>query len=218
MYYYIKGTVEEIHLDYIVCEANSIGYQIFVTNVSAFALYQEYKIYLTHIVREDDEQLIGFLSLEEKSIFDQLLTVKGIGVKSALGALSKVSVEQFLTFVENEDVNALKKLPSIGPKAASQIILDLKGKIKPSILFTDALESKIDYLVNKLKVKKFTLHIHPYVAAYVNQGIFSLKRKWQMEYGLGIKIIPDQSLAFLQYKFYDKFGEELDMKEEFEIK
>ncbi len=93
-----------------------------------------------------------------------------------------------------------------------------KGKIKPSILFTDALESKIDYLVNKLKVKKFTLHIHPYVAAYVNQGIFSLKRKWQMEYGLGIKIIPDQSLAFLQYKFYDKFGEELDMKEEFEIK
>lgn len=132
MYYYIKGTVEEIHLDYIVCEANSTGYQIFVTNVSAFALYQEYKIYLTHIVREDDEQLIGFLSLEEKSIFDQLLTVKGIGVKSALGALSKVSVEQFLTFVENEDVNALKKLPSIGPKAASQIILDLKGKIKPS--------------------------------------------------------------------------------------
>ena len=55
-----------------------------------------------------------------------------------------------------------------------------KGKIKPSILFTDTLESKIDYLVNKLKVKKFTLHIHPYVAAYINQGFMSLKRKWQM--------------------------------------
>ena len=93
-----------------------------------------------------------------------------------------------------------------------------KGKIKPSILFTDTLESKIDYLVNKLKMKRFTLHIHPYVAAYVNQGIVSLKRKWQMKYGFGIKVIPNQNLAFLQYKFYDVFGEEIDMKEEFEIK
>ena len=93
-----------------------------------------------------------------------------------------------------------------------------KGTIKPSILFTDTLESKIDYLVNKLKIKKFSLHIHPYIAAYVNQGIMSLKRKWQMKYGLGIKIIPNQKLAFLQYVFYDTHGEEIDMKEEIEIK
>ena len=93
-----------------------------------------------------------------------------------------------------------------------------KGSIKPSILFTDTLESKIDYLVNKLKTKKFTLYIHPYIAAYVNQGLVSLKRKWQMKYGFGIKIIPDQSLAFLQYKFTDMHGEEIDMKEEIEIK
>ena len=93
-----------------------------------------------------------------------------------------------------------------------------KGKIKPSILFTDSLESKVDYLVNKLKVKKFTLHIHPYVAAYVNQGMVSIKRKWQMKYGFGIKVIPNQNLAMLQYKFYDAKGEEIDMKEEFEIK
>ena len=93
-----------------------------------------------------------------------------------------------------------------------------KGKIKSSVLFTDTLESKIDYLVNKLKTKKFTLYIHPYIAAYVNQGLVSLKRKWQMKYGFGIKIIPDQSLAFLQYKFTDTKGEEIDMKEEIEIK
>ena len=93
-----------------------------------------------------------------------------------------------------------------------------KGKIKPSILFTDALENKIDYMVNKLKISKFTLHIHPYVAAFVNQGLMSLKRKWQMKYGFGVKIIPDQSLALLQYKFYDVHGEEMDMKEEIEIK
>ena len=93
-----------------------------------------------------------------------------------------------------------------------------KGTIKSSILFTDTLESKIDYLVNKLKVKKFSLHVHPYVAAYINQGLVSLKRKWQMKYGFGIKIIPSQKLAFLQYVFYDTHGEEIDMKEEIEIK
>ncbi|NDV60280.1 Rne/Rng family ribonuclease [Bacteroides sp. 519] len=93
-----------------------------------------------------------------------------------------------------------------------------KGKIQSSILFTDTLESKIDYLVNKLKITKFSLHIHPYVAAYINQGVVSLKWKWRMMYGLGIKIIPDQSLALLQYVFYDKDGEDIDMKEEHEIK
>lgn len=93
-----------------------------------------------------------------------------------------------------------------------------KGTIKPSILFTDTLESKIDYLVNKLGIKKFTLHIHPYIAAYVNQGFFSMKRQWQMKYGFGIRVIPSQKLAFLQYEFYDRKGEEIDMKEEIEIK
>ncbi|KAA6338153.1 Ribonuclease G [termite gut metagenome] len=93
-----------------------------------------------------------------------------------------------------------------------------KGTIGASLLFTDTLESKIDYLVNKLQVKQFSLHIHPYVAAYANQGIVSLKRKWQMKYGFGIKVIPSQKHAFLEYTFYDSAGEEIDMKEEVEIK
>ena len=69
-----------------------------------------------------------------------------------------------------------------------------------------------------MKIKKFTLYIHPYIAAFVNKGFVSMKRKWQMKYGFGIKVIPDQSLAFLQYKFTDPKGEEIDMKEEIEIK
>ena len=91
-----------------------------------------------------------------------------------------------------------------------------KGKIKPSILFTDTLESKIDYLVNKMKIKKLTLHIHPYVAAYINQGLVSLKRKWQMKYGFGVHVVSSQKMAFLQYEFYDSKKEFIDMKEESE--
>ncbi len=93
-----------------------------------------------------------------------------------------------------------------------------KGKIKSSFLFTDTLEGKVDYLVNTLKVKKFSLHIHPYVAAYVQQGFFSLKSKWKKKYNAGLKIIPNQKLGFLQYEFYDKEGNEIDLKEEIEMK
>ena len=60
--------------------------------------------------------------------------------------------------------------------------------------------------------------MHPYVAAYLNQGIISIYRKWQLKYGLGVKVIPSQKLAFLQYEFYDKDGQEIDMKEEVEIR
>ena len=93
-----------------------------------------------------------------------------------------------------------------------------RGKIKSSILFTDQLESKIDQLVNKIGIKKFRLHVHPYVAAYINQGFLSLKRKWQMKYGMGVAVTASQKLAFLQYEFYDRKGNFIDMKEEIETK
>ena len=92
------------------------------------------------------------------------------------------------------------------------------GQIKSSILFTDQLEGKIDKLVNKIGIKRFYLHVHPYVAAYINQGLFSLKRKWQMKYGLRVNIVPSQKLAFLQYEFYDARKQFIDMKEEIETK
>lgn len=90
------------------------------------------------------------------------------------------------------------------------------GVSKPSLLFTDQLESKIALLVKKLKTKEFKLHVHPYVDAYLSKGFPSLKMKWKMKYGMSSKIIPSQRLGFLQYKFYDKKGEEIDLKEEIE--
>lgn len=93
-----------------------------------------------------------------------------------------------------------------------------KGKIKSSIIFTDQLESKIDNLVNKIGIKKFYLHVHPYVAAYINKGLISLRTKWQIKYGLGVHVISSQKMAFLQYEFYNDKGEFVDMKEEIETK
>ncbi len=92
------------------------------------------------------------------------------------------------------------------------------GKIKSSILFTDQLERKIDRLVNKIGVKKFDLYVHPYVAAFINRGLISMKRRWQFKYGFGVHVYPSQKLAFLQYEFYDKDKNFIDMQEEIETK
>lgn len=91
------------------------------------------------------------------------------------------------------------------------------GQTRPSILFTDSLEEKIYSLVHNHHVKNFTLHVHPYVAAYINKGFLPLSLKWKIRYSHHIRVIPDQSLGFLEYRFYDEEKNELDMKEEKEI-
>jgi ribonuclease G len=87
-----------------------------------------------------------------------------------------------------------------------------KGEVKPSLLFTEELEEKIEDVVKKLKVKKFKLYVHPYIAAFVNQGFFSLKWKWKFKYSMEMQIIPSQSLGLLEYKFFDKDKNEFELE------
>lgn len=89
-----------------------------------------------------------------------------------------------------------------------------KGQVQPSLLFTDTLREKLDYLVHNLGVRNFILYVHPYVAAYLNKGLISLYRRWQWELGFSFKILPDESLAYLQYKVIDSDRNEIDLKEE----
>lgn len=89
-----------------------------------------------------------------------------------------------------------------------------KGEVQPSLLFTDKLEEKVEYLVNSLKVKKFTLFVHPFVEAYIKKGVFSLHGKWKRKFGRNFKVIADQSLAYLQYRVQDENGKEIDLQEE----
>lgn len=93
-----------------------------------------------------------------------------------------------------------------------------KGVSQPSILFVDALENKIDYLTNVLKIKRFKLMVHPYIAAFINQGFpfFTLKWKWKRKFKSSFSLVPSQNLSFLQYQFFDEHGNELDLREEVE--
>ncbi len=92
-----------------------------------------------------------------------------------------------------------------------------KGQVQPSLLFTDTLREKLEYLVNDLNQSGFTMYIHPFVDAYIKKGLVSTYRKWRMELGRKFKILPDQSLAYLQYKVLDKDRNEIDLKEEKDI-
>ena len=90
-----------------------------------------------------------------------------------------------------------------------------KGEVQPSLLFTDMLKDKIDYVTNTLGVKKFIMYVHPFVDAYLKKGLISLYTRWRWEYGFTkFKIRPDQSLAYLEYKVFDPKRNEIDLKEE----
>lgn len=92
-----------------------------------------------------------------------------------------------------------------------------KGKVQPSLLFTDVLKEKVAYLTGDLRQSGFILYVHPFVDAYLKKGLISMYRRWRMEYGNIFRVMPDQSLAYLQYRVVDKNGEEIDLKEEKDV-
>ncbi|MFI3296950.1 MAG: ribonuclease E/G, partial [bacterium] len=91
------------------------------------------------------------------------------------------------------------------------------GKAKPAILLTDQIEEKIEILVNQLNIKKFTIHVHPYLASYVKSGFPSMLLKWRMKYGFGLRLLPIQDIGFLQYKMVDAAGDEIKVSELLEL-
>ena len=92
-----------------------------------------------------------------------------------------------------------------------------KGTVQPSLLFTDTLKEKIDYLTGDLQMAGFIMYVHPFVDAYIKKGLLSLYRKWRMDAPKKFRIMADQSLAYLQYRVVDAEGNEIDLKEEKDI-
>ncbi len=129
---YIKGKLEVKTKDYIIIDVNGIGYKIFMSDTSINELDKgkEVKIYTYMRVREDDISLYGFLNNEELVTFELLISVGGIGAKSAISILSNITPSKFALAVITNDINTLKKLPGIGAKTAQRIILELKDKMK----------------------------------------------------------------------------------------
>ena len=168
MFSYIKGTLEYKFKDVVVVETGGVGYKINtpVTTVERCPdTGQEIKIYTYLYVRENIVDLIGFLTMEELSMFELLITVSGVGPKAALSIGSVLSPSKFSLAVITNDIKSITKAQGVGPKVAQRIILELKDKMKKSnadmddeldrILeddMTDAGSSKMNEAVSALMV------------------------------------------------------------------
>lgn len=129
MYEYLIGKITAINPHYIVVEVNGIGYQLQVANPFRYEENTTQKVYVYQAVRENDVTLYGFYDLAEKQLFLKLISVSGIGPKSALAILATNDQGGFVAAINADDEAYLTKFPSIGKKTAKQIILDLKGKM-----------------------------------------------------------------------------------------
>lgn len=129
---YIIGQIRAINEDNFVIENNSMGYIIFssLTTLANIEINNEYKIYTSMQVREDDISLFGFIGKDELEMFLHLTSVSTIGPKTALGILSSLSVNEIKNAILNNDINKLTVAKGIGKKSASRIILELVDKVK----------------------------------------------------------------------------------------
>lgn len=133
MFAYIKGSLEEKANNYVVIDVNGIGYKIFMSESSIQQVGDVgniVKVHTHYYVREDNISLYGFVTKEELKMFELLLSVSGIGAKSAIAMLSNITPSAFAYAVISNDVASLKKVPGIGPKTAQRIILELQDKLK----------------------------------------------------------------------------------------
>lgn len=129
MIYFLRGKVAVIHEDFIVLDVRDVGYQMLVSHIDEYSLGEEVLMYTYNVVREDENYLVGFRTIEEKDVFLSLIRVKGLGPKTVIGALSATTPNDVVNAIASNNVAYLKKLPGIGAKAAGQIILDLKGEL-----------------------------------------------------------------------------------------
>jgi len=146
MYEYIKGTVVYIGPLYVVVENGGIGYQLLVANPFRFSgsLNKEIMFYIYQAVREDAITLYGFKDYTEKQLYLKLISVSGIGPKSGLSILASDDHLGLIQAIESDNVSYLMKFPGVGKKTASQIILDLKGKIGDLLPDTYWMEGNLD--------------------------------------------------------------------------
>ncbi len=126
---FISGETADVNKDSIVISHGGMGWEVFYAHSDRVHVGEEIKVYTYLHVSENDMKLYGFSSKQEKDLFLRLISVKGLGPKTAMGVLAKTDVGRIIEAVEADDVKFLKSMPGIGPKAASQIVLDLKGKL-----------------------------------------------------------------------------------------
>ncbi|KRM68379.1 Holliday junction DNA helicase RuvA [Apilactobacillus ozensis DSM 23829 = JCM 17196] len=131
MFEYLNGYIVDINPKYIVLDVSGVGYLVYVSDPYRYEvdLDNKRKVYVHQVVTDSFQMIYGFYSKTDKTIFEKLINVSGIGPKSALAILVRNDHRELLNAINTENVTFLTKFPGVGKKTAKQIILDLKGKL-----------------------------------------------------------------------------------------
>lgn len=144
---FVSGILEMKLNGYIVIDVGGVGYKVFMSESAIDNVGDtgdKVKVYTHHHVREDDISLYGFLTMEELNMFELLISVSGVGAKSALSILANVEPSSFALAVISNDTSKLVKIPGVGAKTAARIVLELKDKLKNQ----DLVDKKKDVIKN----------------------------------------------------------------------
>lgn len=139
MYEYLAGIITKIKPDYVVIDVNGVGYKVYSPTPFAYQEKQKARVYIEQIVRDTGITLFGFQTEEDKGLFLKLLSVSGIGPKSALAIMASENSNSLAEAIEQGEVKYLTRFPGVGKKTASQIVLDLKGKLGDYVQRVDQL-------------------------------------------------------------------------------
>lgn len=129
MYEYLNGNIAIVKPDFIVVDVNGVGYKVFSPSPYAYQEGQKVRVFIEQIVRDTGVTLYGFQTEDDKGLFLKLLSVSGIGPKSALAIMASEDSNSLAEAIEQGEVKYLTRFPGVGKKTASQIVLDLKGKL-----------------------------------------------------------------------------------------
>jgi len=155
MIWALDGILYAHNITHVVLNVHDVFYEVKVTALPEVAVGEKLFLYTHQVIRDDEHYLVGFMTLTEKELFLKLINVNGIGPKTAIGILTATTPERFSAAITTEDLAYLKKLPGVGPKGASQIILDLKGKLQTDVTKgTNPFIAEVQVALSNLGFKK----------------------------------------------------------------
>lgn len=127
---FLKGSIKHIGLNYIILEVNNVGYSVYSgPKILSKKNDDNVELFIYESIREDAHDLYGFLSINELEFFEKLISVKGVGPKSAMTIISSSDINMLKEGILTGDVNYVSRVKGIGKKTAERIILELAGKL-----------------------------------------------------------------------------------------
>lgn len=180
---HIKGTLETKATDYVVIDVGGLGYKVYMSATGMEKLgniEDKVKVYTYYRVREDDISIFGFNTNEELRMFELILSVSGVGAKTAQTIVALTNPSEFAIAIISDDISYLTKIPGIGAKSAQRIILELKDKMKKEKSITQTKNTKVKEAIvdsNKVEEAISALQVLGYNKKEIEKAFMKLDKK-----------------------------------------